>query len=96
MKLPYRLKSFIPSETMKFKELDIVIIKHEISEYGLSKGDVGTIVEVYGNGEAYEVEFTNKKGETTALLTLDSSDISPRVNMSRVDWTGPVLSGFKS
>ena len=81
---------------MKFNELDIVTLKHDISEYGLSKGGIGTIVEVYKNGEAYEVEFTNKKGETIALLTLDSSDISPKVNIPKVDWRESVIGGFKS
>ena len=71
---------------MVFKALDIVILKHEIQEYGLKKGALGTIVEIYGDGDSYEVEFIDKNGKTNALLTLNSSDISPKLNTSRVEW----------
>jgi hypothetical protein len=38
---------------------------------GLVKGQVGTVVEVYGDPpEAYEVEFVDSCGDTYALLTL--------------------------
>lgn len=41
-----------------------------MSEENLLKGQVGTIVEVYNDSEAFEVEFVNTKGETYGLLTL--------------------------
>ncbi|MDP3733081.1 MAG: DUF4926 domain-containing protein [Candidatus Daviesbacteria bacterium] len=60
---------------MTYKNLEIVALNHYISEYGLKEGDTGTIVEVYDNGSAFEVEFINPQGETIALLTLNPSDI---------------------
>ena len=41
----------------------------------LPKGQVGTVVEIYQNGEAYEVEFSDKNGQTYALVILKSEQI---------------------
>lgn len=61
---------------MTFNELETIILTHDILGHGLNKGDTGTIVEVYNNGEAYEVEFIDAvNGRTIALLTLTSGDI---------------------
>ena len=59
-----------------FSELDIVTLNHDLIEHNLKKGAVGTILQVYEKGKAYEVEFVNNKGETLALVTLKGSDIS--------------------
>ena len=37
----------------------------------LHRGDVGTVVLIYGNGE-YEVEFANRDGRTYAMLPLST------------------------
>lgn len=58
-----------------FKELEIVELSHDIPKHNLKKGEKGTIVEIYKNGEAYEVEFANKEGKTIALLTLMSDSV---------------------
>ena len=58
-----------------FDELDTVVLTHDIKDPALKEGDMGSIVNVYKNGEAYEVEFVTAKGETVALLTLKPSDI---------------------
>ena len=36
----------------------------------VNKGDEGTIVEIWQNGEYYEVEFLGKDGKTIGLLTM--------------------------
>jgi len=59
-----------------FSELDIVTLNHDLIEHNLKKGAVGTILQVYEKGKAYEVEFVNNKGETLAIVTLKGSDIS--------------------
>ncbi len=41
----------------------------------LPKGQVGTVVEIYNNGEAYEVEFADNNGQTYALVTLTSEQL---------------------
>lgn len=72
---------------MTFKTLDIVALSHSIEENNLREGETGTIVEVYGNGEAYEVEFVHENGKTKVLLTLNPLDIaSPQYKASVINW----------
>lgn len=59
----------------KFKELETVILTHDIKEHGLRKGDMGAVVNVYDRGRAAEVEFVTATGRTVALITLTSSDV---------------------
>lgn len=60
-----------------FEELDTIVLNHNIEEYDLKKGDIGTVVNVYEKGKALEVEFVTAKGKTVAVLTLKTSDIRP-------------------
>lgn len=60
-----------------FEELDTIVLNRSIEKNGLKKGDVGTIVHVYEEGKALEVEFITAKGKTVAVLTLTPSDIRP-------------------
>jgi hypothetical protein len=41
----------------------------------LRRGQVGTVVEVYNNGEAFEVEFSDAQGQAYALLTVKSEKL---------------------
>ena len=59
----------------KFRELETIILKHDIKEHDLHAGDMGAVVNVYEDGEAAEVEFVTATGKTVALLTLTSSDV---------------------
>lgn len=63
---------------MTYKNLEIVALNHDVLEYGLKRGDTGTIVDVYEGEEAYEVEFMTDEGKTIAVLTLNFADISPK------------------
>lgn len=58
-------------------ELDMVVLTSDLSEHGLQQGDVGAVVHVYGEGEAYEVEFVTAEGRTVAVLTLTGADVRP-------------------
>lgn len=58
-------------------EHSMVVLNHDAPETGLHAGDVGAIVHVYGQGDAYEVEFVDGDGSTVALLTLDSTHVRP-------------------
>jgi len=53
---------------MNFKEHDIVIIKTNMVDIPL--GSIGTIVYVYDNGEAVDVEFLKKDGTNTVETLL--------------------------
>ena len=60
------------------EELDLVVLTHDIDEYELERGDVGTVVHCYSDGEGYEVEFVTADGETIGVLTLTRADIRSR------------------
>jgi len=51
----------------KYKELEIVTVK-------------GTIVAVYSEGKAYEVELVGEDGRTIALFTISHKDLE-RMNI---------------
>lgn len=57
------------------KELDTIVLTKDLPEHHLSKGDVGAVVMVYNNGEAYEVEFVTLNGETIAVETINATFI---------------------
>lgn len=59
------------------KELDIVVLKKDLSKNGLKRGDVGTVVHVYELRSAFEVEFMTGKGSTVAVVTLTDKDVRP-------------------
>jgi Domain of unknown function (DUF4926) len=60
--------------TTIFRELDTVVLSRDVPEAGLRSGDLGAVVQVYGD-EALEVEFVTAAGRTQALLTLPITDV---------------------
>lgn len=52
------------------RELDLAVLKKDLPQHGLVAGDVGTVVFVLGDHEAYKVEFVRADGLTIALETL--------------------------
>ena len=61
------------------RELETVVLIHDIEDYGLKKGDVGTVVHCYQDGLAFEVEFMTAEGKTIAVLTLTKEDVRPMI-----------------
>ncbi len=59
------------------RELDSVVLMRNIPQYGLKAGDVGAVVHVYGQGEAFEVEFVGGDRTTVAVVTLGGEDVRP-------------------
>ncbi|HEY5327465.1 MAG TPA: DUF4926 domain-containing protein [Mucilaginibacter sp.] len=59
-------------ETIKL--LDVVALLKGKPENKLMRGQIGTIVERYGNTE-FEVEFSDNNGKTISLLTLSTDEI---------------------
>lgn len=57
------------------KEFERVILTEDIPGSDLKRGDVGVVVEIYGEGEGYEVEFFALNGETVAVETLESRQV---------------------
>ena len=64
------------SKTM-IKEHERVVLTAPVPASGLEAGDVGTVVHVYRDGEAYEVEFVTLGGRTAAVLTLEAAQLRP-------------------
>ena len=59
------------------EEHDRVVLTGDVAHPDLRTGDVGTIVYVHRNGEAFEVEFLTLDGQTAALATVPSSQVRP-------------------
>lgn len=59
------------------KEHDLVVLKKNMPAERLRAGDVGTVVHIYADHQAYEVEFVTLGGRTVAVLTLDATDVRP-------------------
>jgi hypothetical protein len=59
------------------EELEDVVLTSDLPNYGLAKGDIGTVVLVHKHGQGYEVEFTTLDGETTAIVTLTAGQVRP-------------------
>jgi len=59
------------------KEHERVVLKTSLPDDNLEAGDVGTVVHVYKDGQAYEVEFVILDGHTTAVVTLEASQVRP-------------------
>jgi DNA polymerase III sliding clamp (beta) subunit (PCNA family) len=58
-------------------EHDRVVLTTSLPAENLASGDVGTVVHVYGDGEAYEVEFVALDGHTLAVATLERGQVRP-------------------
>ena len=59
------------------KEHDRAVLAVDVPSESLVAGDVGTIVHVYRDTQAYEVEFTTLEGKTAAVVTLQVMQIRP-------------------
>ena len=59
------------------KELDLVVLTHDIENHALKARDVGAVVHCYDDNLGYEVEFVTAEGKTVAVLTLTVADIRP-------------------
>ncbi len=59
------------------REHDRVVLVTVVPAEGLVAGDVGTVVHIYRDGQAYEVEFTTLEGKTAAVVTLEASQVRP-------------------
>lgn len=61
---------------MMVREHDSVVLARDLPEYGLKRGDLGTIVIVHPAG-GYEVEFMTLDGETIAVTSLSADEVRP-------------------
>jgi len=59
------------------KEHERIVLTKPLPKEGLEPGDVGTVVHVYEDGQAYEVEFFTLDGQTAAVTTVEASQLRP-------------------
>ena len=59
------------------KYLDSVVLTVDLPHYGLTAGDIGTVVMIHANGKGYEVEFMTLDGETLAVTSLLATQVRP-------------------
>lgn len=59
----------------EIKLFDSVALLEDLPKENLWRGQVGAVVEVYKNGEAFEVEFVDSNGKTYGLLALRNDQI---------------------
>jgi hypothetical protein len=65
---------------MTYQLFEEVVLREDVAEKGLMKGDVATIVEYHAvpDGEdGYSLEVFNVLGDTIAVITLPESAIAP-------------------
>ena len=55
--------------------LDTVALTADLPALGLTAGEVGAVVEVLGDGAAFEVEFCDDDGTTYGVHTLRAGQI---------------------
>ena len=55
--------------------LDAVALTADLPALGLTAGEVGAVVEVLGDGAAFEVEFCDDDGTTYGVHTLRAGQI---------------------
>ncbi len=54
----------------EIKLFDSVALLEDLPEENLWRGQIGAVVEIYNDGEAFEVEFVDTNGRTYGLLAL--------------------------
>jgi hypothetical protein len=59
------------------REHDTVVLTEDLPGDRLKAGDVGAVVHIHHDGEAYEVEFVTLAGETVAVTTLRPQQLRP-------------------
>ena len=59
---------------MRFELLETVVLKRDLPEHGLKKGDLGAVVETC-KPDGLEVEFVAALGKTQAVVTLKLEDV---------------------
>lgn len=52
------------------KLLEIVALTEDLQQYSLSRGQVGTVVEILSDGDAFEIEFCDRDGRTYESIGL--------------------------
>jgi len=58
-------------------EHDRIVLTKRVPAESLEQGDVGTVIHVYPDGKAFEVEFTTLDGKTAVVATVEAAAVRP-------------------
>lgn len=64
------------------KEFERAVLVVDLPDEGFKAGDVGTVVHIYKDHTAYEVEFFALDGHTLDVITVEAEQLRP---VSRYD-----------
>ena len=56
-------------------EHERAVLTVDLPKHGLEAGDVGTVVHVYADCEAYEIEFFSMVGDTLDVVTIPKNHV---------------------
>ncbi len=74
------------------EEHSSVVLTEPLPAAGLEAGDVGVVVHVHRDGEAFEVEFMTLDGNTLTVETLTTKQIrAPAIAISRTFASAPLI-----
>lgn len=59
------------------QEHDRVVFSVDLPQYRLAAGDVGTVVHIYEDAAAYEVEVFTLDGHTFDVVTVEATQVRP-------------------
>ena len=59
------------------QEFDNVVLTVDLPQFGLTSGDIGTVVLLHADGKGYEIEFVTLDGETIAVTSLLATQVRP-------------------
>ncbi|MCI0710809.1 MAG: DUF4926 domain-containing protein [Chloroflexi bacterium] len=59
------------------KEHEQVVLTTDLPGYDLKAGDVGVVVHIYSDGEAYELEIFALDGRTLDVVTVEAEQVRP-------------------
>ena len=59
------------------QEHERAVLTADLDDLGLCAGDVGTVIHVYPEAAAYEIEFFTLDGNTFAVATVEATKVRP-------------------
>lgn len=59
------------------QEHDRAVLTVDLPEHDLKAGDVGTVVHIYSDGAAYELEIFSADGHTLDVVTVEADQVRP-------------------
>lgn len=89
----------------KIKLLDVVALTEDVPEHNLKSGEVGTVVEILADGDAFEVEFSDDNGQMYKSLSFTENQLevlpnepleaNPKTTNKKLDILNDILKKYE-